>query len=260
MAATDITEQAITDIRAALERDVRINMNECPINIEEKRGRLVLSGTVENIIAKRLAVNYALQFADGRMAVQDELRVATETVEDRALRDALAAQLQGERVFADTTIVVDAQGDGIMVHDAGFGADWIEALIDSGRVTLIGRVSSLAHRRIAELLAWWTSGTAAVENKLNVSPPEQDNDDEITEAVHIAFEKDPLVHADQLHPDSAEGVVVLSGSVASDEERRLALTDTWYIPGVVEVVDRIELHGDAPTHQPSSGASTRPYD
>lgn len=258
MATTNIAEQVIRDTRAALEQDARINMHESPIEIQEQRGRLLLSGTAENIIAKRLAVNYALQFADGRMAVQDELRIATNVVEDRALRDALAKQLEGERVFAHTTLVVDAQGDGIMVHDAGPGADWIEALIDDSRVTLTGRVSSLAHRRLAELLAWWTSGTAAVENKLNISPPEEDNDYELAEAVHIAFEKDPLVHADQLHPDSAEGVVVLSGSVASDEERRLALADTWYIPGVQEVVDRIELHGDAPTHRPSSGASSPP--
>lgn len=260
MASTDIAEQVIKDTRAALERDVRINLHEFPIEVEEKRGRLVLSGTAENIIAKRLAVNYALQFADEHMAVSDELRVVTEQVEDRALRDALVKQLQGERVFSSTTLVVDAQGDGVMVHDAGKDADWIEAMIDNAKVTLTGRVSSLAHRRLAELLAWWTSGTAAVENQLSVSPPEKDNDNEIIEAVQIAFEKDPLVHSEQLHPDSAEGVVVLSGSVASDEERQLALTDTWYIPGVLEVVDRIELHGDAPTHKPSSGASTRPYD
>jgi osmotically-inducible protein OsmY len=257
---TSVAQEIIRDTRAALERDTRIDMHKCPIKVEEERGRLVLSGTMENIIAKRLAVNYAQQFADGRMAVNDQLRITTATIEDKALRDALAKQLSGERVFANTTLLVDAQGDGIMVHDAGSGADWIEALVDHGKVTLTGRVSSLAHCRLAELLTWWTLGTAAVDNQLNVSPPEEDNDDEITEAIHIAFEKDPLVHADQLHLNSAEGVVVLSGSVASDEERRVALTDTWYVPGVLEVVDRIELHGDAPTHRPSSGASTRPYD
>lgn len=260
MAANNIAEDIIRDIRAALERDLRVNMHEHPIGVTEERGRLVLSGTAENIIAKRLAVNYALQFAEDRMAIEDNLRVHTEAVQDRELRDALAKQLQAERVFSSTTLVVDAQGDGVMVHDAGSDADWIEALIDNGKVTLTGRVNSLAHKRIAELTAWWTRGTAAVDNQLNVSPAERDNDFEITEAVHIAFEKDPLVHADQLHPDTADGVVVLTGSVASDEERQVALADTWYIPGVQEVVDRIELHGDAPTHQPASGASTRPYD
>ncbi|MCW8195806.1 BON domain-containing protein [Proteobacteria bacterium 005FR1] len=260
MATTNTAEEIIRDTRAALERDARINMHECPIDVQEQRGCLVISGTAENIIAKRLAVNYALQFADGRMAVEDALRINTAPMEDRALRDSLAKQLQGERVFADTTLVVDAQGDGILVHDAGSGADWIEALVDNGKITLTGRVNSLAHKRIAELVTWWTKGTAAVDNQLNVSPPEEDNDLELTEAIHIAFEKDPLVHADQLHPDIADGVVVLTGSVASDEERQLALTDTWYIPGVQEVVDRIELHGDAPTHPRSSGASTRPYD
>lgn len=260
MATSNIAEQVVSDTRAALERDVRINMHESTIEVTENRGRLILSGTAENIIAKRLAVNYALQFADGRMAVHDELRIATDKLEDRELRDALAKQFQGERVFSETTVVVDAQGDGIMVQDAGNAKDWIEVLVDDGKVTLTGRVSSLAHRRIAELLAWWTHGTATVENQLNVTPAEEDNDDEIVEAVQIAFEKDPLVHSEQLRPDSAEGVVVLSGSVASDEERQLALTDTWYIPGVQEVVDRIELHGDAPTHRPGSGTSTRPYE
>lgn len=260
MAAKEVEEQIIDDVRAALERDVRINLHDSPIEVKERRGRLLLSGTAENIIAKRVAANYARQFAVDQMAVDDEIRVATAQVEDRALRDALAKQLEGERVFSETTLLVDAQGDGVMVHDAGSGSDWIEVLINDAQVTLTGRVSSLAHRRIAELLTWWTSGVAAVDNRINVSPAEEDNDTELTEAIHIAFEKDPLVHADQLYPDIAEGVVILTGSVASDEERQVALTDTWYIPGVLEVVDRIELHGDAPTHRPSSGASTRPYD
>lgn len=260
MASRDVSDQIVKDLRAALERDVRVNMHEYPIEVHEVRGRLVLSGTAENIIAKRVAANYAQQFAVDQMAVDDQIRVATSKVEDRALRDSLAKQLAGERDFSSTTLLVDAQGDGVMVHDAGRGSDWIEALINDARVTLTGRVSSLAHKRIAELITWWTSGVAAVDNEIKVSPAEEDNDTELTEAIHIAFEKDPLVHADQLHPDIAEGVVILSGSVASDEERQVALADTWYIPGVVEVVDKIELHGDAPTHRPGSGASTRPYD
>lgn len=244
--SADVIDEIIKASRAAMERDARIDTHAFPIDIRENNGRIIISGTAEDIIAKRLAVNYALQFADGRVVVDDQLRVATETVPDRELRDSLAKQLAGELVFKDTTIVVDAQGDGVMVRDAGSGADWIEALVDDGKVTLTGRVSSIAHRRIAELLSWWTRGTAVVDNYLSVAPAEEDNDDEIAEAVTIAFEKDPLVQSDQLHPSIADGVVVLSGVVASEEERHLALTDTWYIPGVIEVVDRLQLHPRAP--------------
>lgn len=242
----DVIDEIIKATRAAMERDIRIDTHAFPIEIEENNGRIIISGTAEDIIAKRLAVNYAMQFADGRVVVDDQLRVATDPVPDREMRDSLASKLAGEPVFKDTTIVVDAQGEGVMVRDAGSGADWIEALVDNGKVTLTGRVSSIAHRRIAELLTWWTAGTAAVDNYLSVAPAEEDNDDEIAEAVTIAFEKDPLVRSAQLQPSIADGVVVLNGTVNSEEERQLALTDTWYIPGVLEVVDRLQLHPRPP--------------
>lgn len=244
--SADVIDEIIRASRAAMERDARIDTHAFPIDIRENNGRIIISGTAEDIIAKRLAVNYAVQFADGRVVIDDQLRVSTEPVPDRELRDSLAKQMAAEPVFRDTTLVVDAQGDGIMVRDAGSGADWIEALIDDGKVTLTGRVSSIAHRRIAELLTWWTRGTAMVENYLSVAPAEEDNDDEIAEAVAIAFEKDPLVKAAQLQPSIADGVVVLNGTVGSEEERQLALTDTWYIPGVIEVVDRLQLHPRPP--------------
>lgn len=245
--SADVIDEVIKATRAAMERDARIDTHAFPIEIQENNGRIIISGTAEDIIAKRLAVNYAQQFAEGRVVIDDQLRVVTEAVPDRELRDGLARKLAGEPVFKDTTIVVDAQGDGIMVRDAGSGADWIEALIDDGKVTLTGRVSSIAHQRIAELLSWWTNGTAMVDNYLSVAPAEEDNDDEIAEAVAIAFEKDPLVKSAQLNPSIADGVVVLNGTVASEEERQLALTDTWYIPGVIEVVDRLQLHPRPPS-------------
>jgi osmotically-inducible protein OsmY len=42
---------------------------------------------------------------------------------------------------------------------------------------------------------------------------------------------------------TAGGVVVLNGSVASEEEKSLAILDAWYVPGVADVVDRIEERG-----------------
>jgi osmotically-inducible protein OsmY len=40
--------------------------------------------------------------------------------------------------------------------------------------------------------------------------------------------------------NTAAGVVIMNGSLASEEEKRLALFDAWYVPGVSDVVDRIE--------------------
>ena len=77
--------------------------------------------------------------------------------------------------------------------------------------------------------------------RLEVDPPEEDTDDEITDVVRMVLEKDPLVHASQLRVGTAGGVVEMRGLVASDEERRLAVLDAWYVPGVWEVADRIEV-------------------
>jgi osmotically-inducible protein OsmY len=237
----DAAETVVKDTLAALERDVRVDMHAYPIGVREENGSLVLSGTAEDIVAKRLAASYAWRHAGNRFAVVDRLRVATDKVEDHALRDALVGRLGGDPVFAEITLVVEAQGDGLLVHDAGPGADHIEVQVDNGHITLTGRVPSLSHLRLAEVLVWWTPGTAAIENLLEVMPPEADSDDEITDALRIVLEKDPLVHAHQLRPGTAGGVVVMAGVVGSDEERRLALADAWYVPGVSDVVDHIAL-------------------
>src|SRR5690606_6956546 len=128
------------------------------------------------------------------------MRLASASRSSRSGTASVDERMPGEGDCALTTIVVGAPGDGSRVEHAGTGAAWIQVLVEDGRVTLTGRVSSIAHKRIAELIAWWTNGVAAVDNQLSVSPPEEDNDYEIAEAVQIAFEKDPLVHSAQIHP------------------------------------------------------------
>ena len=57
----------------------------------------------------------------------------------------------------------------------------------------------------------------------------------------MVLEKDPMVHATQLCVGTAAAVVEMRGLVASEEERDLALRDAWYVPGVWDVVDHIEV-------------------
>ena len=113
--------------------------------------------------------------------------------------------------------------------------------IRDATVTLEGRVGSLTHRRLAEVLAWWSAGCEDVDNRLRVVPPEQENDGELSDAVRIVIEKDPLVQAGQLAVSVRGKIVTLSGYAASKEEQRLAVLDTWYVPGVRDVIDRIQI-------------------
>lgn len=239
--AETIPHDVLNDIEAALERDPRINQHEYPVKVWAEDHKIALDGWVENIAAKRAAVNAARKIAGGRYPVLDLLRVAVEHQEDLALRDDVVGMLSTEPVFSSYTLITQAGEQRDTIQDPDAEAGRIEARIDNGTVTLSGHVGSLSHRRLAEVLVWWTAGCQRVENLLQVIPPEEDNDNELSDAVRTVLEKDPMVHAGQLRVGTAGGVVELDGSVASEEERRLAVLDAWYVPDVWDVVDRIQV-------------------
>lgn len=229
------------ELTAALEINPHVNTHQYPVTVRHEDGAVVLEGQVADIAAKRAAANTAYRIFRDRCPVVDRLRVVPgEHKDDRDLRDEIIDAFTKESSFAEYTLRTRVHGETLTVHDAGPGAFTIEAVIEDGVVTLNGRVGSLSHRRLAEVLAWWTAGCERVENRLEVSPPEEDDDNELTDAVRLVLEKDPLVHATQIRVGTAGGVVTLSGWVASEEEKRLALRDAWCVPGVWEVIDRIE--------------------
>jgi osmotically-inducible protein OsmY len=117
----------------------------------------------------------------------------------------------------------------------------IEIAVSDGIVTLEGHVPSLSHKRLAGVLAWWAPGCRDVTNELAIVPGEDDNDDEITDALALVLEKDPLVHAGQLRVRTRNRIVTLHGWLATEEERRMAELDAWYLFGVDEVINRIEV-------------------
>jgi osmotically-inducible protein OsmY len=235
-----VHSEKVQDLLAALDRDSRIDLHHYPIIVREQEDRLVLEGTVVNIAAKKLALRIA-QRVCGECPIVDRLRVVASQMEDGQLRAEVVNTLMGEPVFLDYGFRLK--------HDGGFETwrvtkskidEQIDIEVHDGVVTLTGRVGSLTHRRLAEVLAWWTAGCELVENRLRVVPPEKENDGELTDAVRMVLEKDPLVHSSQISVAVDHGEVTLNGYVASDEERQLAVMDAWYVPGVREVVDRIQ--------------------
>jgi len=65
--------------------------------------------------------------------------------------------------------------------------------VKEGVVTLDGWVISLSHKRLAGVLAWWVPGCRDVLDGLEVLPPEQDNDDEVSDALSLVLEMDPMI-------------------------------------------------------------------
>lgn len=236
-ARNDLLETLI----AALERDPRVNLHRCPIHPALREDTLVLDGTMDSIAEKKAAFAIARRIA-GNMPVLDRLRVKVgEPMEDGALRDEVVNVLLREAVFAKYGLRVKRDGTMEVVRETlNEGGGLIGIAAHKGVVQLTGKVGSLSHRRLAEVRVWWTGGCELVENHLKVEPPEKETDDELTDAVRMVLEMDPLVHAGQIYARAHDGVVTLEGYVASKEEKKLAILDAWYVPGVHEVVDRLE--------------------
>lgn len=237
--AKDQANGLIHSVMAALERDSRVDLRQYPVRISNGAAELVLEGDVEHIAAKKVIARTARQVAGNRPVV-DRLRVASrEPREDGALRDEVMRVLLEEPVFTECTIRVGRNQHLETVRE-GRADGRIDIHAEGGSVCLEGEVVSLTHRRLAEVLTWWTAGCQRVNNRLRVKPAEQEHDGELADAIHMVLEKDPLVHASQLSVAVREQVVTLRGYVASEEEHRLAVMDAWYVPGVHEVVDQVQ--------------------
>jgi osmotically-inducible protein OsmY len=235
-------ESISRQVRGALEKESRVNLHSHPVKVDVADDTVILEGDVENIAAKKLALELAAA-VDGVRGVVDRLRIAVAARNgDGAMRDTLCALLLREPELLTCTLRAVAKGRIETLRDAAAdGAGVIEVAIDDGVVTLEGTVISLSHKRVAGVLAWWTPGCRDVVNALAVEPPEEDNDAEVVDALRLVLEIDPLVHSEQITASCRNYVVTLEGCVRTEAERRQAELDAWALFAVDGVVNRIDV-------------------
>ena len=231
-------------IHAALEREPRINIHRHPIRIESRDGAVTLEGEVADVAAKKLALEAAAS-ADGVSGVVDRLRVAPgEARGDGAVRDSFARMLLQQPEFRNCTIRVRTNEKILSLRESRTDSvGEIEIAVTDGVIVLEGHVLSVPHRLFAGVLAWWTPGRRDVINALALEPRYEERDDEVTEALRLALEADPLLEADQIRPHTRDWVVTLDGAVPSEEQRRRAELDAWSLSGVDRVVNRLQVTG-----------------
>ena len=237
-ATTELTKK----IRAALERDIRINLHRFPISIAMQNGDLILAGEMQDIAAKKLALLAAAE-THGVRRIVDRLKVApAEKMGDAEIRDHVCKLLIQESALEGCLIRGLAGGDVESLQKAiAEPAGSIIVEVNDGVVSLNGQVPSLTHKRLAGVLAWWVPGARDVSNGLEETPPEEDNDDELIDAVRLVLEKDPFVNESKIGVSSKDWVVTLEGLVPVETMKQMAERDTWCVVGVKSVVNRIEV-------------------
>lgn len=241
-------EIVIKEVYAALERDPRINVHAGHIELSFDDGILLLQGEVTDIAAKRLACKRAVTAAtNGVTGVVDEVRVMPAAERsDNEIRDSFCRFLLSEPALTNCSLHSYHNGQRMMLREVSEEGCKIEVAVEDSAVVLEGAVISLAHKRLIGALAWWVPGSADVVNDIQVVPPDVDSDDEISGAVHMVLEKDPLVDASQVRADTRRNVVTLRGYVRTDEEKRMAEADAWYVYGVDDVINQIDVRHAEP--------------
>ena len=233
-------EDIIKKVMAALELDPWVDLHHRPVELDFSEGVLTLTGEMDNVAAKKLALELA-GAVPGVTGIVDRLRVSpAEPMEDGAVRDHVRDLLMQEPVFGDYAIRALAKGETETLRkELRSAAGEIEIEVNDGVVVLNGRTGSLSHKRLAGVLAWWVPGSRDVVNGLEVAPPMDDNDDEVVDAVRLVLEKDPFVNASRVRVTCRDYVVTLAGEVPAPGERGMAETDAWCVFRVNRVINNI---------------------
>ncbi len=240
MAETD--QQVLGKARSALASEPRLAEWHEHVSMEFSDGVLTMEGNMPSVAAKKLALRRAAAL-EAVTGIVDRLRVApAQAMGDGEIRVLLRDAFLQEPAFAECQLFeLTSAGVETIQDPAPSSLGRIEYTVEDGVVTLNGEVPGLGHKRLAGVLAWWVPGSRDVINGIADAPPEQDSDDEITDAVRIALEKDPFVNASQIRAATHDSVVTLRGQVPAEAEKDMAEADAWYVFGVNGVINELEV-------------------
>lgn len=233
-------ERIVNEVAAALEREKQVNLHNFPLQLEFDAGVLTIEGEVEHIMAKKRALEVAAAIP-GVTSIVDRIHLSpAERMADGEIRERVCKALLAEEMLGSCAIWAIVKGKSEVVREAEQGVDGsIDVEVQDGVVILNGAVSSLTAKRLAGVLAWWMPGSRDVVNGIEEVPTEEDNADEIIDAVRLVLEKDPFVNVSQIKVSCANDWVTLDGLVKNETERRMAEADAWYVFGVDGVTNRI---------------------
>jgi osmotically-inducible protein OsmY len=110
-----------------------------------------------------------------------------------------------------------------------------------GFVTVEGNVERLADKRRIELLIAGLQGVQRVDNHLLLIPSMQLDDPEIMHKVLDALIQDRAIDETTIEVAVQDGVVHLTGRVPGLASKRYAGVLAWWVPGVRDVVNLLEL-------------------
>lgn len=241
----DVTDE---EIEAAVKRGLFYDPRvlEATVFADSRNGVVTLSGTVDNLRARRAAED-----------------VARSTVGVRDVDNQITVDPEAPPSDAEIGLKIEEAVE----RDPLLSSDSVEAAVDAGKVTLIGTVGTPFERARADHLASQVSGVRAVQNLLDVEewgdpllhdPFIEDydpsgfpwyhyrpgspgaSDEAVEEAVEQELLWSPFVDSRTIMVTVEDGVATLTGTVGSARERRRATLNA-YEGGAVHVQNDLEI-------------------
>lgn len=139
--------------------------------------------------------------------------------------------------LTDTTISDKIEDE--MLYDPGVNSVKVDVSTSSGVVTLTGQVNNILAKERATRIAEKVKGVRSVVNRIEVEPSVFRSDVQIERDIRSALLDDPATEAYEITAEVEDGVVTLSGTVDSYQERQLAEIVAKGVRGVKEVEDNI---------------------
>ncbi|MBD3184206.1 BON domain-containing protein [Candidatus Poribacteria bacterium] len=181
------------------------------IDIETKEGVVTLSGSVNNILAKERALTVAGSVRGVRSKI-DRLEVKPKKRSDEQIRKDVIKALKTD----PATELME-----------------VNAKVNKGVVTLIGRVESYAERNLCAEVAKGVKGVTDLKNEVEVNYKHERPDEDIKNDIKRRLDFDVWIDS-PVSVDVKNGEVTLEGSVVSEFAKQRVKSKSW-VAGVKSV-------------------------
>jgi hyperosmotically inducible protein len=146
------------------------------------------------------------------------------------------------------------------LKQAGFDKVNVDEDRDKGVVTLKGDVPTQADKQRAEETARQAAGNNVIANELLVTAGDEnraekvaDKSDDAIEASFKAYIAENKLENQHIRSDVKNGVLTLNGDVDTEAQRTAIEKDAAKLPGVTQVVNKLEVKGAKGKKHPASG-------
>ena len=190
------------------------------IDVTTSEGIVTLSGSVDNYYSK-LEAAAAAEEVKGVRAVINNITVTP--------LSRLDFQIHADIISA---LAIDPVTESYQV----------DVNVDKGVVTLKGKVDSYTEKMVAEEVAQDVKGVVDVKNLLTYDIIGDRSNSDIREDIKYRLKSDATIDAGLITVKVNDGKVTLEGSVASAAEKSRATTDSWIVPGVTSVDNKLDVN------------------